>query len=152
LAVAGALVSWDRSEARGEESLSDALVRASRLTRGAGQVLLISDGACVDDGARAHLLQLRRRADVGLLVIADPLELAPPPPGRYPVLADAGARYLELFGESPRQAFRRAMGAGIERLEHLGRALHLRHRVIDTTDSVVRPIMELRGTHPGGVA
>lgn len=149
LGVAGALVAWDRRETDGHESLSDALVRATRLTHNAGQVLLISDGASVDEGARTHLLQLRRRADVGVLVVADPLELAPPPPGRYPVMAGDAAQYLELYGATQRNAFREAMGEGVSRLEHLARSLHLRHRLIDTVESVVQPVLELRGNLTG---
>jgi uncharacterized protein (DUF58 family) len=83
LAACGALASWDAEPdlALGE-GLSAALRRARRLQHGASRVLLVSDGWSCDEAARAQLLELARHATVHVMVVADRLELAPPPPGR----------------------------------------------------------------------
>lgn len=145
LAVAGALTAWDDAGGNAREPLSMALQRVARLVRHAGRVLLISDGAAVDDAARAQLLQLRRHADVCVLVVADALELAPPPPGRYPLATAAGHRLLDLLGRAQRERFRDALGAGAQRLRDLSGELGLACRVIDTRADAVPAVLELLG-------
>ena len=134
LAVCGALAQWDagrRSERA--QALSDALTRAAHVSHGASRVLLVSDGFSCDPAARQRLLDLTRRAAVSVLVVADPLELSPVPPGRYP-LEHAGER-REVLLQSARQRgdFRRALGAGATRLAGLASSLGLRTASIDTT-------------------
>ena len=134
LAVCGALAQWDagpRSER--PQALSDALTRAAHVSHGASRVLLVSDGFSCDPAARQRLLDLTRRATVSVLVVADPLELALAPPGRYP-FEHAGER-REVMLESARQRddFRRTLGAGVTRLAGLASSLGLRSASIDTT-------------------
>jgi uncharacterized protein (DUF58 family) len=90
------------------EPLADALMRAARLLHGASRVLLISDGFSCDASARQRLLDLTRHAGVSVLVVADALELALAPPGRYP-LEHAGERSEVLLqSERQRRDFQRA--------------------------------------------
>ncbi|WP_343162708.1 DUF58 domain-containing protein [Oleiagrimonas sp. C23AA] len=148
LALAGAWVDWDRQvraqSAPAREPLSAALARAATLMRGAGQVLLVTDGQCVDDDARAHLLQLRRRADVSVLIVADALELAAPPAGRYPVEVGGLRRLLDLRGAAQRQHFHEQLGQGVAHITALCRALGLRHRIIDTAVDPLDAVLALR--------
>lgn len=156
LALAGAWVEWDRQvraqAAPPHEPLSAALARVAGLLRGAGQVLLVSDGQCCDDAARAHLLQLRRRADVAVLIVADALELAAPPAGRYPVEVGGLRRLLDLRSASQRQRFQQQLGQGVARLAGLCRALGLRHRIIDTADDPLDAVLALRSGRGGRAA
>lgn len=134
LAACGALAEWDGRPASDRvESLADALLRANRLQHGASRVLLISDGFSADASARQRLLDLSRRAAVGVLVVADALELALVAPGRYP-LEQAGER-TEVILQSERQRidFQHAIGAGPARLGELAQSLGLRWGSIDTT-------------------
>ncbi len=134
LAVCGALAQWDawpRSER--QQPLSDALTRAAHLSTGASRVLLVSDGFSCDPPARHRLLDLTRHAGVGVLVIADPLELALPPPGRYPLEHAGERREVRLQSARQRSDFRRALGVGAARLADLAGSLGLRHASIDTT-------------------
>ena len=143
LAVCGALARWDaRPRTHRTQPLSDALARAAQVARGASRVLLISDGFSCDTPARQRLLELTRHAGVGVLVVADPLELALVPPGRYP-LEHAGER-REMLLQSARQRsdFRRALGAGAARLAQLAESLGLRQASIDT---VVDPFDAVAG-------
>jgi len=135
LAVCGALAGWDAQPATSDqaEPLSEALTRASRVMRGASRVLLISDGFSCDALARQRLLDLTRHVQTSVLVVADPLELSPAPPGRYPLEHDGERRDVVLQSDRQREDFRQTLGAGPDRLGHLARSLGLRWSSIDTT-------------------
>jgi uncharacterized protein (DUF58 family) len=146
LAVCGALAEWDALPPTDRaEPLSAALLRARRLQHGASRVLLLSDGFSADDDARRHLIELKARAEVGVLVVADALELEPPPPGRYPLEHGGERRDVVLLGERQRREFRQALGSGPTRLEALARGAGLRCRVIDTRNDPLAAVGELLG-------
>lgn len=146
LAVCGALAEWDARPATDHaESLSEALLRARRLQRGASHVLLLSDGFSADGEARQHLLELKARAHVGVLVVADALEREPPPPGRYPLEHDGERRDVVLLGERRRREFQQALGSGPARLEALARGAGLRCSVLDTRGDPLPVVGELLG-------
>ena len=147
LAVCGALAEWDALPTSDKvESLADALTRAGRVLHGASRVLLISDGFSCDASARLRLLDLTRHAGVSVLVVADPLELALAPPGRYP-LEHAGERSEVLLqSERQRREFQRALGAGPARLGELAQSLNLRWSRIDTVTDPLESITHLFGT------
>ncbi|MFK2878421.1 DUF58 domain-containing protein [Rhodanobacter hydrolyticus] len=146
LAACGALAEWDAmpSMAR-SEPLSTALLRARRLQHGASRVLLISDGFSADDETRQHLFELKARAEVGVLVVADALEREPPPPGRYPLEHGGERRDVVLFGERQRREFQQALGTGPARLETLAHGAGVRCRVIDTRNDPLAAVSELLG-------
>lgn len=139
LAVCGALADWDaRSESNSSapdkvESLADALSRAARLQHGASRVLLISDGFSTDGAARQRLLDLSHRTAVSVLVVADPMELALVPAGRYALEQSGERREMLLHSERQRRDFQQALGAGPARLAALARSLGLSCRSMDTT-------------------
>lgn len=145
LALCGALASWDAGGDGADEPLSDALARARRHLRGASRVLLISDGLSCDEAAQRRLRDLSQAAAVGVLIVADALELAPPPPGRYP-LEHAGTR-CEVDLQAPRQRseFQHALGAGQARLAALAQTLALRWRSIDTAADPLDAVLALLG-------
>jgi uncharacterized protein (DUF58 family) len=143
LSTCGALADWDAlPEAGRSEPLSAALLRARRLQHGASRVLLLSDGFSADDEARRHLLELKARADLGVLVVADALERELPPPGRYPLEHGGERRDVVLLGERQRREFQQALGSGPARLEALARGVGVRCRVIDTRDD---PLVAVNG-------
>ena len=146
LAVCGALADWDALPASDRvEPLADALTRARRVLHGASRVLLISDGFSCDTPARQRLLDLTRHAGVSVLVVADALELALAPPGRYP-LEHAGERSEVLLqSERQRRDFQRALGAGPARLGELAQSLGLRWSSIDTTADPFESVTGLFG-------
>ena len=134
LAVCGALAQWDawpRSDR--QQPLSEALLRAAHVSHGANRVLLVSDGFSCDEAARQRLLDLTRHAAVSVLVVADPLELALPPAGRYPLEHAGERREVSLQSARQRSDFRRVLGSGAARLTGVAESLRLRHARIDTT-------------------
>jgi uncharacterized protein (DUF58 family) len=151
LAVAGALASWDaQTPAASGETLSAALQRAARLMHGASRVLLISDGFSCDTAARGYLLDLMRRAEVRVLVVADPMEMALPPAGRYP-MAHEGKRFdVVLEGDRQREEFLRKLGAGREQLVALAEGMGLRQRTIDTSADPLEAVVSLLGARGAG--
>jgi uncharacterized protein (DUF58 family) len=143
LAVCGALAEWDAQPRSDKtEPLADALTRAGRVLHGASRVLLISDGFSCGTSARQRLLDLTRRAGVSVLVVADVLELALVPPGRYPMEHADERTEVVLKSERQRRDFQRALGAGQSRLGELAQSLNLRWNRIDT---VADPLESITG-------
>ncbi len=133
LAVCGALAQWDAlPTSAGDEPLSAALLRARRLAHGASRVVLISDGFSCDVAARAPLHELTQRATVGVLLVADALELQLPPSGSYPLEYNGKRELTVLRSERQRRDFLRVLGTGAARLHALAEGLHLRLAQVDT--------------------
>nr|WP_208392665.1 DUF58 domain-containing protein [Luteibacter anthropi] len=146
LAVAGAIAAWDALPQGDDESLSAALQRAGRLMHGASRVLVVTDGFCIDDASRGRMLGLVGKAEVSVLVVADPLEMAEPPAGRYP-FAHRGAHFdVALYGDRQRADFLRSLGEGRHRIDTLASSLGLRHRTLDTTADPLDAVVALLGT------
>lgn len=144
LAVCGALADWDGlADASMPELLSDAVLRAGRVMRGANRVLIISDGLSCDDAARSRLLDLKGKAGVRVLVVADALELSLPPAGRYPLEHEGERRDVVLLGERQRREFQQALGAGQTRLNALAQSLGIPHRTIDTASDPLDAVLAL---------
>lgn len=144
LAVCGALAEWDGLAATAApEALSDVLLRAGRLMHGANRILLVSDGLSCDDAARGRLLDLTGKAGLRVLVVADALELAPPPPGRYPIEHEGERREVALLGERQRRDFQQALGQGQTRLNAMAQSLGIPHRTIDTAADPLDAVMSL---------
>jgi hypothetical protein len=66
----------------------------------------------VDEAAHAALLQLARRGEVRVLIVADALELSAPPPGTYAFETPQGRVRAELHGSTRRLQFRDALARG----------------------------------------
>ena len=146
LAVCGALAEWDRRPASDRtESLADALKRANRLQHGASRVLLISDGFSSDVSARSLLLDLGRHAALSVLIVADAMELALLPPGRYPLEQSGERNEVVLQSERQRREFQSAIGAGPACLGELAQSLGLRWNSIDTASDPFDAIVGLLG-------
>jgi uncharacterized protein (DUF58 family) len=64
-------------------ALSAALLRLRRIAHPGSLVYILSDFYTLDQDCIYRLQQLRRHCDIAACQILDPLELAPPPPGRY---------------------------------------------------------------------
>ncbi|HEX5305121.1 MAG TPA: DUF58 domain-containing protein [Dyella sp.] len=149
LAVCGALAGWDaKVGAPRREPLSEVLRNVERVLRGASRVLVITDGACSDEDSRRHLVQLARQARVGVLVVADALEIAPTPAGRYPLEHD-GERVEWIVGsERQQRALPQLLGAGQARLLALTKSAGVACRTVDTAEEpfdAVAALLGLRG-------
>ncbi|MGB5834657.1 MAG: DUF58 domain-containing protein [Thiohalocapsa sp.] len=72
----------DQSHAASGE-LTRALARLRRVARPGSLVFLLSDFYSLDDDSERHLARLASHNDLTAFQIVDPLEVAPPPSGRY---------------------------------------------------------------------
>ncbi len=81
------------------DALSHALARLRRVARPGSLIFILSDFYAIDANTERHLTQLARHNDLIALQIVDPLELTPPPPGRYGI-SDGRRRGLIDTGSS----------------------------------------------------
>jgi uncharacterized protein (DUF58 family) len=92
-------------------AMTQALARLRRVARPGSLVFLLSDFYAMDADTALHLTRLAQHSDLTAFQIVDPLELEPPPPGRYGIsdgrrggMLDTGsrsqrARYADHFGQ-----------------------------------------------------
>ncbi|MDQ6646281.1 MAG: DUF58 domain-containing protein [Pseudomonadota bacterium] len=147
LSVCGVLAEWDAlASSQKVEPLDEALARASRVLHGASRVLLISDGFSCVPAARQRLLNLTHHAGVSVLVVADALELALAPPGRYPLEHDGERSEIVLQSERQRSEFQRLIGAGPARLGEMAESLGMRWNSIDTIADPLIAVTRLLGS------
>jgi uncharacterized protein (DUF58 family) len=85
--------------------LNAALRRLDRICLPGSQVVLLGDFHGLDDESAPLLHRLRRHNDVLALQIADPIEIAPPPPARYGVLVGGEQGILDLRSTAARRAY-----------------------------------------------
>lgn len=144
LRVLAALVESARDQADNTpQVLADTLDRIGRVLRPGSHVLLLVDHRSLDEAALRALGRLRMHHDLIAAILVDPIELAPPPPARYPV-ATAGVRAM-LGLDSP--AARRAWQAHFEsalRGAHEGlRRSGVRARTVRTDEDPVAALRAL---------
>ena len=144
LRVIGELVNWTNrqpdSESRAEPSsgsLSIALQRLRRVTRPGSLVFLISDFYSLDDDSEQHLARLRQHNDIVACQIADVLELAPPPPGRYGVTDGLHTRILDTRLRQLREHYRHYFVEHHGRIYELTRKRNIPLITIATHDDIV---------------
>ena len=86
-------------------SFNDALIRLRRIARPGSLVFLFSDFGGVDRETAGLLRQLRSHNDLVALQILDPLESAPPPPGRYGVTDGRDTGVLDTRSAAERRRY-----------------------------------------------
>jgi uncharacterized protein (DUF58 family) len=108
LRVMDALVRWQPvatpDASRGP--LSDTLDALQRVLRPGSHVLLLVDPRSVDAAAERSLARMRSHHDLAACVLADAIEVVPPPPARYRVSDGAQRQTLALDNDDARQAWR----------------------------------------------
>ena len=129
--------------------LNAALRRLERICLPGSQVVLLGDFHGIDDECARLLHRLRRHNDVLALQIADPIEVAPPPPARYGVMVGGEQGVLDLRSSAARRAYQDYFDA-----HHQAVAAVMRRHAIPlarlTTDQDL--VMALRGVLAGGTA
>ncbi len=144
-----ALVQWseDKPAPAQDRSLAQALEQISPLLRPGSRILLLLDAGSIDAPALRMLARLRSHHDLAACLLADALELRPPPPGRYLASLGGQRRWLQRNRLddpqdwlSPVQARRAEVRADLRRSG-------VRARVVAVQDD---PVMALRGLLQGG--
>lgn len=135
-------------------TLADALDRLGRLLRPGSHILLLLDPRSVGSDARNALSRLRAHHDLIAALLADPLELAPPPPARYPVAAGALRRLLALDEAPAREAWNQHFEQQRHDAEALLSRCGVRSCTVRTDDEPLQAMRDLlRGrSRPGQAA
>jgi uncharacterized protein (DUF58 family) len=89
--------------------LSRALARLRHVVRPGSLIWLLSDFASADAETERHLSQLVTHNSLFALEILDPLELAPPPPGRYRISDGKQAGLLDTLSGARLRDYRQAL-------------------------------------------
>jgi uncharacterized protein (DUF58 family) len=120
----------------GHPSLSAAAEHLRHLVRPGSLVFLISDFAGVSEADGAWLARLGAGSEVVLVQIYDPLEAAPPPPGRYAVTDGRRRGLVDTAAEAQRTAWYQRFSDRVSLLERLS-LRHLAHLIALGTDQPV---------------
>ncbi|HEX7370656.1 MAG TPA: DUF58 domain-containing protein [Rhodanobacteraceae bacterium] len=138
LAAIGALARWDAQAAQhggaDGEPLSAALERARHLAAPGTRIWLLSDGWCVDAMAASALARLKRRADVGVVLVIDPLERNLAPPGSYFFQTPSAKRQVNLASAIARAQLRDELAQGWRGLATACDAASIPRAALATTD------------------
>jgi uncharacterized protein (DUF58 family) len=91
--------------------LSHALARLRRVARPGSLVFLLSDFYTMDADTARHLTRIAQHCDMTAVQIVDPLELEPPPPGRYGISDGRLRGLLDLTDRAARRRYEQHFGA-----------------------------------------
>lgn len=92
-------------DSRRQGSLGAALKRLRRVARPGSLVVLFSDFYSLDADTDSHLTHLRQHNDVLACQVWDPVELTPPPPGRYGITDGITTGVLDTSSAQSRQQY-----------------------------------------------
>ena len=93
------------ADAHGNSQFNDALTRLRRVTHPGSLIFLFSDFYHINSDSKHQLQLLRRHNDIVACQILDRLELAPPAPGRYPVIVGQQQGVLDTHSKTQRDAW-----------------------------------------------
>jgi len=120
----------------GHPSLSVAAEHLTHLVRPGSLVFLISDFAGLGEADGSWLAPLGAGCETVLVQVYDPLEAAPPPPGRYAVTDGRLRGLVDAAAEAQRAAWYQRFSDRVSLLERLS-LLHRAHRVSLGTEQPV---------------
>jgi len=129
-------------------ALAPTLDRLARLLRPGSHVLLLLDPRSVDAGALVSLGRLRVHHDLVAALLVDPLELAAPPPARYPVIAGPLRRLLALDQRPARSAWSAHFTEQLGHADDCLRRAGIRARPVRTDEDPVQAMRDLLRGRP----
>ncbi|PQJ97140.1 DUF58 domain-containing protein [Chromatium okenii] len=112
------------SERSGCPSLPHAAMRLCRHLRPGSLIAVISDFAGIQREQSGWLARLATGQELLLIMVSDPLEAEPPPPGQYPVTDGQRWQRLNLTNEKQRIVYQSVFQ---QRLETVQRLAHRHH-------------------------
>ncbi len=124
------------------EGFNGALARLRRVSRPGSLIFLISDFYGIDRDTAHHLMRLRQHNDVVAIQVVDPLELAPPPPGRYGVTDGQQQGILDTRSAPVRQAYASYFEQHHQAVRELMRSQAIALLSLATTDDVSRVLQQ----------
>lgn len=107
------------SDPHSNNQFYDALTRLHRVTHPGSLIFLFSDFYHLNSDSKRQLQLLRKHNDVVACQILDRLELAPPAPGRYPVIVGNQQGILDTRSKTQRDAWTQHFAAQRQRVSEL---------------------------------
>lgn len=140
-----ALVQWSDGEppVPAAQGLGQALEGLAPQLRPGSRLLLLIDAGSLDERALAQIVRLRAHHDIAACLLADALELAPPPPGRYLVASGGVRRWLLRRREETPEDWLVALAERRNRAMNDLRQRGVRARVVSVQDEPVRALRAL---------
>lgn len=136
------------NNATDQTSMDHVLHRSRRVARPGSLIFVLSDFYELNTEAERHLRRLSEHNDVVLCWITDPLEVAPPPPGRYPITDGEHRKLLETRATDSVRAYRDRFEAQWLRVQALTSSHTISLIRISTNDDVIEALR--RGLESGG--
>lgn len=134
LRVLDALVRWYRQPPEGNEGLDFALEQARRLLRPGSRLVVLADPAEAAVVAASRWSSLAAHHEVGVVLLVDPLEMAPPQ-ANLPFVTDGGRIELALGSPAVRQRWQGEFVAPVESLLAMLPSRGVDVHVLSTTDA-----------------
>lgn len=116
--------------------LSEALSRVRRIHRPGSIIVLVSDFYSLDAVAKEHLSLLCEHNDLLAYHIHDPLELAPPKPGIYPLIDGEEEYFLNTHKASVTQAYQAWCTKRMQALTDVFQKLKIDYNLVSGEDSL----------------
>lgn len=143
-----AVEQWSRVSPQGGPALplAAAADRMARVLQGGGHILLLMEAASLDAEALRALARLRRDHDLAALVLTDPLEREPLPPGRYRIETPKGVAELQSDGSLARWQLdlREHQQQAVDALRRIGAGV----RIASTREDPLRSLQDLLRGRP----
>lgn len=137
------LVEWSKAPSDTNFEIApmgEAIARLRRVARPGSLVMLISDFYSLDDETERHLTALRQHNDVAACRVVDPIELAPPPTGRYAVSDGDRRGLLRLSSKRDRRDYTRYFETMNERTRELMRRRNVPLMLVKTSEDPVEAL------------
>lgn len=127
------------------DRLGNALQRLRRVARPGSLVFIISDFYAMDEETGKQLLHLRRHSDLAAIQIVDPLELTPPPAGRYGVTDGRRSGLLDTRSSRRRHEYIAWFEAHHRSVRELTRRRGIPLLQLSTSDDLVERLRSFLG-------
>ena len=129
----------------GSAGLNDALVRLRRIARPGSLIIMISDFYGIDDDTGGHLAKLRAHNDLLAIRVTDPVETAPPPPGRYEITNGRQTAVLDIEAARGRTAYNEYFNRQRELVRETLQRNAIPRLQLSTTDEPVKALQQWFG-------
>ena len=127
------------------DRFNETLIRLRRIVRPGSLIYLISDFYDLDDDSAKHLLRLRQHNDLMAIQVVDPVELTPPPPGRYGITDGQHYGVLDTRSRQGRQDYSAYFQQHHQTLARIMRLHNIPVLQLLTTDQVVSALQNQFG-------
>ena len=124
---------------------NETLIRLRRIVRPGSLIYLISDFYDLDDDSAKHLLRLRQHNDLMAIQVVDPVELTPPPPGRYGITDGRHYGVLDTRSRRGRQDYSSYFQQHHQTLHQIMRSHAIPLLQLQTSDQVISALQNQFG-------